>query len=264
MSNDHVRSVLEPLERIEQRGFTRYEVFRDWVRLMLATLQRDDGQYLEVLDSYKRDGGVNGNSCNGGGHRERGDRNADLFAKAFGKLQQGMGETGRDVLGETYEAWGMQSDAFGQHFTPHPVARSMAAMQMGDSGGVEPPVTVCDPACGTGRLLVMGARECEQATFCWGQDKDLLCAQMTALNFCFFNLEGVVVYGDTLTLERKRAWRTHHSSVGGSVVELEEPEAVPVPQLLEERDSAERSKTDANRLAVVGQSEQVALTEWSA
>ena len=44
-----VEGILDPLETIEGRGFGRYDVFRDWIDLMLSALQRDDDAYLKSL-----------------------------------------------------------------------------------------------------------------------------------------------------------------------------------------------------------------------
>ena len=101
-----VKGILDPLETIERRGFGRYDVFRDWIELMLSALQRDDDTYLDILGRYDRDG-----------DRDRGERIPDLFATAFAELMAAMDETNRDVLGVAYEEFGMQTDAFGQHFT---------------------------------------------------------------------------------------------------------------------------------------------------
>ena len=50
MSNTFdVERILDPLETIGRRGFGRYDVFRDWVDLMLSALQRDEDAYLETL-----------------------------------------------------------------------------------------------------------------------------------------------------------------------------------------------------------------------
>ena len=98
-----VEAILDPLETIERRGFGRYDVFRDWIDLMLSALQRDDGAYHETLDRYDRDG-----------DRDRGERVPDLFATAFSELMATMDETGQDVLGVAYEEFGMQTDAFGE------------------------------------------------------------------------------------------------------------------------------------------------------
>ena len=212
-----VAPITDPLETIAGRGFSRYDVYRDWVELMLAALQRDDETYLDVLDDYDR-----------GKDRDRDERNADLFSTAFGELMSAMEASNRDVLGVTYEAFGMQNEAFGQHFTPHNVCASLAELQA-TSGDPEPPITIADPACGSGRLLIHAARRHDARTICFGQDKDLLCAQMAALNCCFFNMDAVVMYGDSLTLEQRRAWRTEHRIMGGGIAEAD-PESVPWPE----------------------------------
>lgn len=105
-----VDEIVATLEQIRQRGHSAHTVFRDWVNLMMFALQDRDDPYLEIVDDY----------------RERGDmdypdeqRSVDLFAKAFGQLQERMAATDADVLGAVYEEYGMSSDAFGQHFTPH-------------------------------------------------------------------------------------------------------------------------------------------------
>jgi type I restriction-modification system DNA methylase subunit len=53
----------------------------------------------------------------------------------------------------------------------------------------EPTVTIADPAYGSGPLLVLAARKHDVRTICFGQDKDLTCAQMAVLNFCLFTLD---------------------------------------------------------------------------
>lgn len=251
--------VLEPLETISGRGFSRYDVFRDWVGLMLAALQDDDEQYLDVLEDYDR-----------GRDRDRGERNADLFAAAFGELQAAMQEHNQDVLGDAYEAFGMQSDAFGQHFTPHNISAMMAELQTSVEDDVEPPVSIADPACGSGRLLIYAARRQDVETFCFGQDKDPLCAKMAALNCCFFNMNAAVVVGDTLTLEKRRAWQTRSTAIGGEIREVD-PESVPHPEAAfedgrdDEGESADE-EPDGKRLTVEAggvEAGQTDLTGWS-
>lgn len=250
----HVDDVLDPLETITSRGFGRYDVFCDWVGLMLAALQDDDETYLGILEDYDR-----------GRDRDRGARNADLFSHAFGELQAAMGETNRDVLGDAFEEFGMQSDQFGQHFTPHSVSHMLAETQTSSGSVDDPPATVADPACGSGRLLIYTARRIDEPTVCFGQDKDELCAQMAALNCCFFNLDAIVVYGDSLTVEKRRAWRTSGSLLGGEIAEVE-PESVPWPEASFEGGSADpepQERVDVST-ADAGDLEQSELTGWSA
>lgn len=85
-----------------------------------------------------------------------------------------MDDSNLDVLGMAYEEFGMQNDAFGQHFTPHSAAAGMAEM-LTTGEEPDPPVTIADPACGSGRMLVLAARQHDVPTICVGQDEDPLC-----------------------------------------------------------------------------------------
>ena len=181
----------------------------------MYSLQRDDENYLEVVEKYDNES------------FPEGERPVDLYSEAFGELMQGMSETDADLLGVVYEELGMDSDHFGQYFTPHNVCDAKAEMMIGaDNEELEEPVTVADPASGSGRLLLYAAKKIPEnleAVF-YGQDKDSTCAKMTALNLCFFNMSGYAVQGDSLKLEKHRAWQTNGSSMGGSIQELGEDE----------------------------------------
>ncbi|GCF16175.1 hypothetical protein Harman_41100 [Haloarcula mannanilytica] len=182
---------------------------------MLFALQRRDDPYLEIVDDY----------------RERGDmdhpdwqRSVDLFLKAFDQLQERMAATNADVLGAMYEEYGMSSDAFGQHFTPHRVCETMVEITgLVDKNDTEDRQSVCDPACGSGRMLLAAGREQPDALFV-GQDKDPLCVRITTLNCCFLNLDVYIVQGDSLTVEFQREWETSNSPMGGSLRELDDEE----------------------------------------
>jgi len=176
---------------------------------MLYALQCRDDPYLEIVREYNND-------------QEQGNRDIDLFCEAFHQLQHGMASTDADLLGVVYEECGMTSDAFGQYFTPHPVSKAMAEMQIPESlTQRDEPYRVADPACGSGRLLIEAAKRIDAPTVFYGQDKDSTRAKMAALNLCFFNIDGVAVLGDSLTLETRKAWRTQHSPLGGSVREVD-------------------------------------------
>lgn len=59
-----------------------------------------------------------------------------------------------------------------------------------------------------------------------GQDINLDCVRMAALNLMFFNLNGIILWGNTLNLELKGAWETHRSLFwGGSLHLLDTEEA---------------------------------------
>ncbi|EMA10026.1 N-6 DNA methylase [Haloarcula marismortui] len=181
-----VDEIVATLEDIRQRGHSAHTVFRDWANLMLFALQDRDDPYLEIVNDYRERGDMD---------YPDGQRSVNLFAEAFG-----------------------------QHFTPHNVCETMAEIAgVGDGSDTNDRQTVCDPACGSGRTLLVAGRKQPDALFV-GQDKDPLCAQMTALNCCFLNLDAYVIQGDSLTVEFQRAWQTSYSSLGGSVQELDDEE----------------------------------------
>jgi hypothetical protein len=138
-----------------------------------------------------------------------------------------MSEANHEILGVVYEEMGQSSDQFGQHFTPHNVCDAKAEMLLTDfDEDREEPYTVLDPASGSGRLLISAAKQIPEdvdAVF-YGQDKDSTCAKMTALNLCFFNMDGYAVLGDSLLRQRRRVWETTGSFMGGSIRELEDSE----------------------------------------
>jgi hypothetical protein len=119
----------------------------------------------------------------------------------------------------------MSSDAFGQYFTPHSVCKTMAEIAgIGGETDTEGREAICDPACGSGRTLLVAGRKQPDALFV-GQDKDPLCARMAALNCCFLNLDAYIIHGDSLTVDFQSAWQTAYSPVGGSIRELDDEEA---------------------------------------
>jgi hypothetical protein len=72
---------------------------------------------------------------------------------------------------------------------------------------------VHDPCCGSGRMLLAAAQINRHWEFV-GQDVDLRCVRMCALNLAFRNLYGYVIHGNTLALEQKLVYRTGFDGCG--------------------------------------------------
>ena len=201
-----MKEILKSLEAILTRGYNSYDVFNDWLDLMIFALQRDDPHYLEIVNRYRND-------------KPREEREIDYFCKAFALLQIEMQKTNEDVLGELYMQWNMNNKYRGQFFTPKHVASMMANM-------LNPKGRVLDPCCGSGVLLVeaiktMDYETVEKSLLC-GQDIDLSCVKMCALNLMFFNVNGYVIWGDSLLLECRKVYMTSRSFMGGSIKELKD------------------------------------------
>ena len=72
---------------------------------------------------------------------------------------------------------------------------------------------VGDPACGSGRMLLAVA-EMQPHWHFVGQDVDLRCVRMCAINLTLRNLSGYVIHGNSLTDERRLVYRTGFDLVG--------------------------------------------------
>lgn len=87
---------------------------------------------------------------------------------------------------------------------------------------------ISDPTCGSGIMLVeackvMTFEELDKALFV-GQDIDNTCFKMTALNMLFFNLNALIIWGDTLKMEYYKAYQTKRTPLGGEIRILSDEE----------------------------------------
>jgi hypothetical protein len=149
--------------------------------------------------------------------QKEGERDIDYFCKAFASLQLEMKNTNDDVLGQVYMDWNQSTKLRGQFFTPKHVASMMAKM-------LNPKGRILDPCCGSGVMLIeaiktMDNESLDNSVFV-GQDIDITCVKMCALNLMFFNVDGYVVWGDSLLMECKKVYQTARSYEGGSIREL--------------------------------------------
>lgn len=199
-----MKDIIQCLEAILRNRYSSFTIFNDWLDLMLFALQRDDPPYLEIVRKYRND-----KSC--------GEREIDYFCKAFAHLQIEMQKTNDDILGQVYMQWNMNNKYRGQFFTPKHVASMMAKM-------LTPKGRVLDPCCGSGVMLVEAIKTIDNETLdsslICGQDIDLTCVKMCALNLLFFNVNGYVVWGDSLLMECNKVYQTRRSYLGGSIREL--------------------------------------------
>jgi len=199
-----MEEILKQLKAILQAGYSASSIFEDWLDLMIYALQRDDPHYLEIVNKYRND-------------KPEGEREIDYFCKAFALLQIEMQKTNEDILGQVYMEWNMSNKYRGQFFTPRHVASLMASI-------LSPKGKILDPCCGSGVMLIeaiktMNNEIIDESLFV-GQDIDITCVKMCALNLLFFNANGYVVWGDSLLMECRKVYQTSRSYAGGSIREL--------------------------------------------
>lgn len=77
-------------------------------------------------------------------------------------------------------------------------------------------ITICDPACGSGRFFIHAQPLAPKAQFT-GIDRDLTCVHMTALNMLVRNADATVIHGNTLSLETFGGYQTRRTAFGGAI-----------------------------------------------
>jgi len=106
-----------------------------------------------------------------------------------------LSEDFNDPLGELY----MQaiSNGFqGQYFSPTSVCDMMAVISVGADS--KPGQTVCDCACGSGRMLLAAAK-INRHLHLYGADLDITCCKMALLNMLFNSLTGEIAHMNSLS-----------------------------------------------------------------
>lgn len=200
--------LLKTLDEAARRsGVSRGQAFEDFLHMAVCSLSggRMEEQYMAVVKKHS--------------HGKRGRRGCDSIAELFAKSVAAMetdetrGEM-KDILGDLYQGAITYGEA-GQFFTPEPIARMMASMTVGEVPEEEKyqKKSVCDPACGSGRMLLAVAEMHPHWLFV-GQDVDLRCVRMCAINLALRNLYGYVIQGNSLTDERRLVYRTGFDLTG--------------------------------------------------
>jgi len=136
-------------------------------------------------------------------------------------------ETEAQHMSEMFQAWASASDndgagfydalgdlfmellsygKNGQYFTPDPICDMMAAITFTDK--LQEGKTICDPTCGSGRMLLSAAKIQRKMKF-FGADVDITCCKMTALNMIVNSMPGEVAWMNTLSMEHWKSWHIY-------------------------------------------------------
>jgi len=126
-------------ETFRRSGVSRAQAFEDFLHMSLCLT---GGQLEELyLATVKK-------------HSEgpQGKRGCDSIAHAFGTLVNQMEDTRKDILGDLFQG-GITYGEAGQYLTPEPICQMIAAMTVSEDEGSNKK-SVCDPCCGSGRMLL--------------------------------------------------------------------------------------------------------------
>lgn len=206
------KQVVDMLDRLALKHGGRSRVFDDFLTVSVCALAGGtmEEEYLAVARRYS-DG-------------EKGKRGIDHLAALFANVVKVMDETRADILGDVFQGAITYGD-HGQYFTPESLC-DLIAQLTGSEGK-----TVSDCCCGSGRMLLASAKLNRNRLFV-GQDTDLRCVKITAINLALYNLYGYVILGNSLANERRLIYATGFNGKGViKQVPHDEAPALPLPAL---------------------------------
>ncbi|HDC1596287.1 TPA: DUF1738 domain-containing protein [Salmonella enterica] len=186
----------------------RWQVFSDFVHMAACSLynalHRDEAfeaDYMRRVGRYSRED-ANNMSC--------------LLAEVI----QGLEFCPTDFLGQIFMNLELGNARHGQFFTPYNVSHTMAQMTLSDglpvlTSGERDFITVSDPACGAGGMIVAMAEAMLEAGFnpqkqmvAYCVDIDPVAAMMCYIQLSLMGIPAIVAIGNSLTVEIKREMAT--------------------------------------------------------
>ena len=189
------------LENISQRHDMR-KVFDGFTRLAACALaaQTREPEYLEEAKQWEK-------------------AELETFSQALGALTVEM-ETRpfEDILGGYYMEFALSSKGQkwnGEFHTPKPVCDFMARMLMGDQQlPATGPITVCEPACGAGAMILSLAEACppedRRRLRVTAIDINRTACDMAFINTTLWGIPTRVIHGNALSNEWWAAWSNIH------------------------------------------------------
>jgi len=194
------RSLIESLARTRSSPL---EVFADFARVAACALaaQTREAEYLAVAKNYSR-------------------AELEIFARVLAGLVSEMeAQPFTDLLGPYYLEIGSKfaRDLRGEFYTPQPIGDLMTRMLVDAPGIIDAgrPVTVCDPAGGSGGLILSLAAEFARANAvdllrvtC--QDVSKIACDLAYLNLTLWGVPARIIQGDSLRNSVEHEWKNLH------------------------------------------------------
>jgi hypothetical protein len=156
------------------------------------------------------------------------DQQLEIFPKLLACVVEGLHrDPSNDFLGVRFTELELANHWKGQFFTPREVALAVAHFTLGSVEELRERVrqthfvTIQDPAVGAGSLLIAAAAVVRAAGLnpqhhlhVTGVDVDRTAAYMAYIQLSLLGIPGVVVLGDSLTLDFRESWPTLAHKLG--------------------------------------------------
>ena len=186
------------------------DIFIDWLDIAACAVHQEpyhlgmaprdeafdtvEAQYLASVKKYTRD-------------------ELDAFAKLLALTKMALRTEKSDFLGQLYMELEISQDRSGEFFTPFSVSLMITHMMLDDvATQIEEKgfITVAEPACGGGGMLIAAAKVIEAAGFAPGEvmffdatDISKPCCDMAYIQTSILGLSGIVRHGNSLSLEAR-------------------------------------------------------------
>lgn len=213
--NNYQKSIVGIFEKLLHSGrHNRWNIWADFVGMAACTIsiadfkRREERErlYADISRKYNQDELL-------------------LFSSMFSEVVNALEENPeQDLLGETFMMLELGNDHNGQFFTPYSVCMAMASISAGNLEAEiakKGYISVNDPCCGAGALLIAFANEAKRQGINYqqhiefvAQDIDFTAAMMCYIQLSLLGCAGYVIVGDTLTtpptepLENQNVWYT--------------------------------------------------------
>lgn len=201
---NHIKEFIKTFDRMSGRH-SRYELFHDFVTLASSAFivracpweaERSEAEYMAVAGKYTRE-------------------ELDQFAALLGLTCLSLASEPQDFLGAAFMLAEVSNDRLGQFFTPYSLSYMLAKITVGDVDKTKDLITVQEPACGSGGMVVAFCAALEdqgidasQHTYTIATDLSEVAARMAYIQLTIRNIPAHVVWGDTLRLTVIRQWPT--------------------------------------------------------
>lgn len=198
--DQHQQNIIRLFDRINQ-AHSRWQTWADFVAMAAISISNTVDQ-LHAEEREKQYMAIS---------RKYAAKDMQIFAEILSEVVAGMEQNpDQDFLGEMYMALELGNDHAGQFFTPYNVCKMMAKINYGDmlTAQIERQgwISVNDPACGAGALLVAFANECrdrhvnyQTSVLFVAQDVDFIVACMCYIQLSLLGCPGYVTVDNTLT-----------------------------------------------------------------
>jgi len=182
----------------------RRQIFKDFLQLAICTYhsiniqsslsmkdENNESLYMDIIKNY--------------------DRNEiDSFSELISIfVNSAYDHNYSDILGHIFME-NFSDKKMGQVFTPSSICKLMGMICVPD---VITDKSFYDPSAGSGRTMLDIAKDHPNNYF-YCTDIDEMCAKMCTLNFFINGMKGMVVCGDELRIDHKKAWSINMNGVG--------------------------------------------------